>query len=292
MPSGATQTEHDRRVAEVVDYIFKHISEELSIDILAGAAHYSPDHLQKLFKKAVGESPKQYSLKLRLETAFLFLIVHPEMPISAIALDCGFSSPAVFSRAVSNHFGYSPLQLRGLPHRQRMSILHGNRPRQEGAGQTMHEAEDFVAPEIQVVHRERLRGFYRLTAFDNPVAIRGAFKLLARFASARGLETTSMHGILSPLRRNSYRAFLPIWTDNDAPFPSCEIPGGAFARFSVTGDLHSTRRAVHYLGHRWLPVNGYRVAGYDGFETFEVDPGSRPYFQLRRQIHIPIERIV
>lgn len=66
----------------------------------------------------------QYSLKLRTETAFLLLIIQPNQTIGEIALDCGFSSPAVFSRAMRNHFGCSPGQLRALPHRQRMALLH------------------------------------------------------------------------------------------------------------------------------------------------------------------------
>jgi AraC-like DNA-binding protein len=57
MRSATTQTEHHQRIAAVIDYIFKHSNEDLSIDTLAAEAHYSSDHLQKLFKQAVGETP-------------------------------------------------------------------------------------------------------------------------------------------------------------------------------------------------------------------------------------------
>lgn len=289
MSSAFTQTERGRRIAEVIDYLFKHSAEDLSLGILAGVAHYSPDHLQNLFKQAVGETPKQYSLKLRLETAFLILILQPGKPLADIALDCGFSSPAVFSRAMRSHFGHSPEQLRALPHRQRMTLLHDHRPGHASSAPSPDPGNEFIAPEIQIVRRERVPGVYQLTTFDDPVAIRGAFRVLSRFARSRGLQSSSLSGILAPLRRNSYRAFLPFAADGGQPFPAWEIAGGTFASFFVTGDLFKTRRAVHYFGHRWLPVNGYNVAGFEGFETFAEDPAGKPYFQLQRQIYIPIE---
>lgn len=289
MSSAFTQTEQSRRIAEVIDYMFKHRDDDLSIGILAGVAHYSPDHLQKLFKQTVGETPKQYSLKLRLETAFLLLILQPGIPVGEVALSCGFSSPAVFSRAMRSHFGHSPEQLRALPHRQRMALLHDHRPGHATSASSPRPGEEFVVPDIQIVNREKVCGIYQLTAFDDPGAIRRAFQALSRFARSRGVQSSPLSGILSPLRRNSYRAFLPFAADGDQPFPACEILGGMYASFSVTGDLLKTRRAVHYFGHRWLPVNGYTVAGMEGFETFTEDPGGKPYFQLRRQIYIPIE---
>ena len=291
MSSAATQTEHNQRIAEVIDYISKHSTEDLSIDILAAVAHYSPDHLQKLFKQAVGESPKQYSLKLRLEMALLLLIIHHHKPIREVALDCGFSSPAVFSRSIKNYFGHSPEQLRQMPHRQRMTILHNRQPHHSTPPRSTGQADPFVAPEIQIVHREKISGIYQLTVFNDPAAIRQAFQALSRFARTVGIESPFLYGVLSPVLRNSYRAFLPIATDGKHPFPACEIKGGTFASFSISGDLQQTKKSVHYFGHRWLPVNGYAVAGLEGFETFTENPAANAYFQLRRQIYIPIEPV-
>lgn len=289
MPTVVPGSEYDRRIAQVIDYIFKHSAEDISVDILASVAHYSPDHFQMLFKQAVGETPKQFSLKLRLETAFLYLIIHPQKHVWQIALDCGFSSAAVFSRAMRNCFGHSPGKLRSLAHRQQMAILHNKWPNHSAPSHSSNQAEPFIAPEIHIVQRKKLFGIYKMTAFDDAIAIRSAFRDLMLFARTQGVLTPSLHGILSPFRGNSYRAFLPIVTDGDHSLPSCEIPGGTFAGFSVSGDLDNAKNAVHYFAHRWLPVNGYKVAGFEGFETFTEDPAGKPYFQLRRQVYIPIE---
>lgn len=284
-----TQNEHQQRIARVIDHVFKHSNEDLSIDTLAKVAHYSPFHFQKVFKQLVGETPKQYSLKLRLETAFLFLVIYPRKPIGEVALESGFSSPAIFSRAIKGYFGHSPDQLRQMPHRQRMTILHDRQSHHSMPSSSPAHTEPFVAPDIQIVRKKQVSGIYQLTSFNDPAAIRRAFRALNRFARTNGIESPCLYGILSPLRRSSYRAFLPFTSNGKQPFPTCEIPSGTFASFSVTGDLQKTKKALHYFAHRWLPVNGYAVAGFEGFETFTEDPAGKGYFQLQRHIYIPIE---
>src|SRR5262245_57609459 len=108
MSPKATQAEHQHRIIRVLDYIFTHIGQDIGMQTLARVAHYSPFHLQKLCKQQIGETPKQYGLHLKLETAFHWLIIQPRKSIREIALDSGFSSPAVFSRDMKNYFGHSP----------------------------------------------------------------------------------------------------------------------------------------------------------------------------------------
>jgi len=167
-------------------------------------------------------------------------MIHPRKPIQDVALDCGFSSPAVFSRAIRNYFGHSPEQLRQLSHRQRMTILHDRQPHHATSPSSPGQPEPFVAPDIQIVLSDKVSGIYQFTAFDDPAAIRRAFQTLNRFACTNGIESPSLYGILSPLRRNSYRAFLPITSNREQrypnskhSFPVCEISGGTFASFSV-----------------------------------------------------------
>ncbi len=52
-----------------MNFIFKNLKEELSLEKLASTANYSAFHFQKIFKQVIGESPKQYIIRLRLENA-------------------------------------------------------------------------------------------------------------------------------------------------------------------------------------------------------------------------------
>lgn len=301
LPAAIAHAERQQKIHGVLDYIFTHLDQEVTLQTLSQVAHYSPFHLQKLFKEFVGESPKQYALKLRLETAFHVLIIHPHKSIQEVALDGGFSSAAVFSRAMRNYFGHPPEKLRMLSHKAKMKLLHGDTYAHQSIHphqRLTHTQTDLVPasehPIIQVIREKPVKGIYQLASFNQPGKIRQAFQALAYYAQTHDVNMKHVSGILAPIQRNIYKAFLPLPQDqlHALPFPRCEIKGGTYATFMVIGDLVQSQKTGHYFIHHWLPRSGYKVAGIEGFETFTGDPASTPYYQLQRQIHIPIEPVL
>src|SRR3972149_1241739 len=103
-----TEKEYKSRIDAVIDYILKNLNNDISLQALSNVANYSPYHLQKIFKQVIGKTPKQYIIKLKIETSLHLIIIHPHKSIIEIATECGFSSPSVFSRAFKNYFGVSP----------------------------------------------------------------------------------------------------------------------------------------------------------------------------------------
>lgn len=302
MSGNPADTEHKRRIDRVVDYIFGNLDGPISLQTLAGVANYSPFHLQKVFKQIIGDSPKQYILKLRLETAFHLLIIHPQKSIREIAIDSGFSSPAVFSRAVKRYFGHSPEQIRQLSHREKMNLLHTVTPKSAPARKATvtpgpaPAAGNTLSTGATIIHTSKktsVTGIYLVAPFDHPGEIQRAFSQLSGIGRSHDWTTpaSGMCGILGPHQRNTYKAFLPV--SAPAPgidkFPLVEIKGGLFATFKVRGDLRQTNKVAHYFYHRWLPDSGFKIAGVTGFETFSENPALTPYYQLEREIHIPIE---
>src|SRR5882762_5047940 len=106
--------EYTNRINEVINFILKNLTDDLPLEKLAKVANYSPFHFQKLFKEVVGESPKQYIIRMRLETAAHFLIMHRYKSVTEVSLDCGFSSPATFARAFKNYFDITAEELRTI----------------------------------------------------------------------------------------------------------------------------------------------------------------------------------
>lgn len=90
-----------------------------SLDDLATYTGMSPSHLARLFSRGAGLPVHQYLLRLRLGTA-LERMSDTSVPMSAIALDSGFSSASHFTNAFHKTFGLTPTQWRAsLPARRR-----------------------------------------------------------------------------------------------------------------------------------------------------------------------------
>jgi AraC family transcriptional regulator len=68
-------------------------------------------HLHRVFRTAAGETPKQYTLRLRLGRAAVMLLTGDESVLD-IALSCGFQSHEAFCRAFRRRFGIAPRMYR------------------------------------------------------------------------------------------------------------------------------------------------------------------------------------
>jgi len=100
-----------KRVLPLLGFAAAHLDEDLSLAVLAERAGLSRFHLQRLFSAATGESPKQYTLRLRLGRAAVMLLVGNKSVLD-IALSCGFQSHEAFCRAFRRRFDMSPTAYR------------------------------------------------------------------------------------------------------------------------------------------------------------------------------------
>jgi AraC family transcriptional regulator len=96
-----------RRMQPVLEFAAAHLDEDLSLTALAARAGLSAFHLHRVFSAAAGETPKQFTLRLRLERAAL-LLLRGEDSVLNVALSCGFGSHEAFCRAFRRHFGTGP----------------------------------------------------------------------------------------------------------------------------------------------------------------------------------------
>ena len=92
-------------------HIQAHLEDDLGLDVLSRKAGLSPFYLQRLFKAAIGETPKAYTSRLRLERGAFRLLVH-DSNVLDIALECGFQSHETFLRAFRRRFGRVPSDYR------------------------------------------------------------------------------------------------------------------------------------------------------------------------------------
>jgi len=288
-------------INRVVDYIDAHLGEALDLETLAGVAHFSPWHFHRLFQALTGETLADRVRRRRLETAAGRLLSSPPETALAVALDVGFGSAEVFSRAFRAYFGVTPtawrkggfrawtrkhkVQLRKIHQADRkanqatvtgfsqdVDLWPQGRHRRKG-GRTM-QVEMRTLPETRVAYMRHV-GPYGSSAIT---------KMWMRFAAwcgANGLLTPrpTMFGIsqdspeITAPDKCRYDACVEV---DDRFQPKDEIGvqkiwGGRYACARFTGtaaDIHDAW--MRFVGG-WIPDSGYQCENHPAIELYEPD---------------------
>lgn len=96
-----------RHLLRAKDLIDARYREPLDIPRLAHAAHLSPAHFSREFRRAFGEPPHQYLLTRRMERAAA-LLRSTDRSVADICLTVGLQSVGSFTSRFTRTFGLSP----------------------------------------------------------------------------------------------------------------------------------------------------------------------------------------
>ncbi len=88
-----------------------HEADAPSLAVLARSVSLSSFHFHRLFARTLGETSKQYGLRIRLSRAAAALL-RSKATVLEIALEHGFASHETFTRAFRKRFGSSPREYR------------------------------------------------------------------------------------------------------------------------------------------------------------------------------------
>lgn len=97
-------TRHLLRAKDLVDARYR---EPLDVPTLARAAHLSPAHFSREFRRVFGETPHQYLLTRRLERAAA-LLRSTDHPVADICFEVGLSSVGSFTTSFRRVYGVTP----------------------------------------------------------------------------------------------------------------------------------------------------------------------------------------
>lgn len=98
-------------IQKALTYINSNFKNNPRMSDVANYLFINESYFSDLFKKKMGESYKNYVKKLKLNYASN-LIVHTQLPISAIASESGYNSPSHFNKEFKEMFGISPVAMR------------------------------------------------------------------------------------------------------------------------------------------------------------------------------------
>lgn len=90
----------------IVTYVNEHLTEDISVPVLAEHFYLSTSQLNRVFRQATGAAPWEYITKKRLTIAKEML--RNGISAQEVADNCGFKDYSVFYRAYTKHFGHPP----------------------------------------------------------------------------------------------------------------------------------------------------------------------------------------
>lgn len=106
-------------VRDVLNYMYKNLDRGLTVDDLVAVSRVSPPHLNRVFRRYVGQSPISYFHSQKMQWT-ANLLATTTLSIKEIAYRGGFDNPLYFSSRFRHHFQKSPSEYR----KQHQSFYH------------------------------------------------------------------------------------------------------------------------------------------------------------------------
>ena len=104
---GRERSAAEETAFQTKEYIDAHIYEKITMPELAQAASLSASQLSRIFRKAYGQSPYDYVLARKTDTACR-LLLNTGMSVKEVAYRLGFADEHYFSNVFSKRTGLPP----------------------------------------------------------------------------------------------------------------------------------------------------------------------------------------
>ena len=269
--------------------------DDQSLARMAAAAGYSPSHFHRKFRAVARETPKQATARLRLIHAALEL-VSSDRSILAIALDAGFQSHEVFTRAFKRHFHTTPSVYRdrhrgGLAAREVVESVHscvnlyGTRrgPLSRASNDSKTSNSDMTSTitieRRQIDAQPILYIRRRISHSDLQATMGECFGILYQHGVANGLAIAGY-----PITRYVDTG-MGLWTV-DFAMPliepaessgemSSDVLGDCAAAAAVHVGPYETLNETHSAIDQWIAEHGYE-ADSAPWEQYLTDPADVP----------------
>ena len=110
-----TLAQSKRTVLIFLDRLRHALDEDWTLENMAAECNLSRTQFSQHCLALTNMTPVRYLQMIRLDAAYRLLTDKPNLPVTAVAYDCGFSSSQYFATCFKRRFGISPLDTRRQP---------------------------------------------------------------------------------------------------------------------------------------------------------------------------------
>jgi AraC family transcriptional regulator len=251
-------------------------------------------HAHRTLRAVLGETPKQFTLRLSVDRAAAALISSQAL-ILDIALDCGFESHEAFCRAFRRRFRMSPSDYRkraliGCDARAHADLvdeigpcvgLYHIDPKERRSGKfmdyTVSRKELATQPVLVVRRRVRRAEIAATVAAELPKVFLHAQQrgiAIAGYPITRYLETSV--GLVTLETGMRVTAHSGEWTadEGEGDVLADTLPGGP-AAVTIHSGPYDQLQAAYAALEEWIAANGFHAAGAP-WEAYLNDPVDHP----------------
>jgi AraC family transcriptional regulator len=278
-----SRTDYSARLQRVLDYIHDHLDDPLDLNRLAEIACLSPYHWHRVYQAIYGETIAATVRRLRLHRA-AGQLANGSAPIGRIARGAGYGSLQAFTRSFSSAFGMPPARYRkNGTHRHFHAVASGVHC------MATREVDIRTLPAMTAVTVDHTGAYMQIgKAFDTLLGVLATKGWLDRIVQMVGIYYDDPGVVAEAALRSKAGAVLAEPVEVDAPLPSTEIAGGAYAVLRHQGPYADMHAAYQWLYGEWLPRSGREAADAPVFERYLNDPRETPPSELLTEICLPL----
>ena len=292
-------SEYAQRINRVIDYLRENLDRQVKLEELAKVACFSEFHFHRIFSAVSGETLNNFTNRLRLEKAAR-LLRFSDKSLTDIALDCGFSSSATFSRAFRSGYDTSPSWFRKSGEIKKSKICKELFSGQEYLLPMSAEEKRAAFPVRLIDIPERHVAYIRVTNAFEMDRVLAALKTMIEWAKSEGVFSQgTLFGMsvddphVTPKHLYRYEVCLA----SSSPFECMEgiskmtMPAMRYAATRVSGDIRKVTTATDYLFRGWLINSDYEPEHAPGLEVFLDKEKALDWSHFELELCIPVRKL-
>ncbi len=258
---------------QVILYLSKHFRKKISLEELARIAGISTFHFHRKFVEENDCTPHAYLENIRMQHARHLMVLFPDLSLTDVAFDCGYSSPGIFSRAFKKFYGVAP---------------------------SKYIPTEIIVPEnIHLEITKPLQIHYlskKIIAVQKVPLTEKALNHTCQQLIATMSSITAVWGLFldAPFHvpLDQCRYFMGTESANsDRNTTVLTMPSGYYTTIKVTGGFDQLKEKMIILNEH-IKSNGYGINSLTGYEKIDITQKTTAfnYLQSTREIFVKIKR--